>query len=166
MYSRGPLTARLLILLDAPDEELEAASAWHFKRALLNEDDMVRWEYAAGNLASVAHEGGSALVECRTILTTGSESLRCVTGIGADSFHHKKSGGLSRLVGSVWSREEVVAIRAACQPQLEPLCLPPKLHSVVAALHPANALRGSLHLMPTVYQMIRRARNLSLEESF
>lgn len=187
----GPLTARLLIIGEAPGEqELEALhpfvgpSGYHLNRALLGERDLVRVdntrrclppekESTHEYLESTTHCSNSylrqwlpQLQECRTILTVGADALKEVVGVGPDSFHHKRGGGLARLVGSVWSVAEVTAIRAACRPTALPLRFPPKLHSVVAAIHPAAALRGSRHLMPTVYQMIQRARRLSLQEEF
>jgi hypothetical protein len=162
MTSLGPLTARLLILLDEP----EPLGDYHFTKALAGERDLVRFEYAADTDRSSDNVRRWNLPELRTMLITGPKALQDVTGIGPNSFHHKKSGGLSRLIGSVWSREEVIAIRAACRPSERELILPPRLHSVIASCHPSAALRGSPHLMPTVYQMIKRARNLSMMEEF
>lgn len=168
-------SARLLLLFDEPAEYIEEACVWHLNKAMCKELSMNRLEYLskwrlnfvpASSDTYCIQQLIASLPELRTILIGGTESFAEITGIVPASFHHKKSGSLSRLVGSVWSIEEVLSIRATCQPTREPLVFPPHVHSVVAALHPSIALRGSMHLMPTVYQMIKRARDLSLEESF
>ena len=199
----GPMTARLLILGEAPGKEeilpqpdgvchpFVGPSGYHLNKPLMGERDLVRVDNCRRCKSPGADADGEKgeskdefarsteycsevylgrwlvnLVECRTILCVGADALREIVGITPASFHHKKGGGLARLVGSTWSREEVIAIRAACRSDSPPLPLPPKLHSVVASIHPAAALRGSRHLMPTIYQMIQRARNLSLQETF
>lgn len=168
------VNARLLLLFDEPDEQLEEIAKYHIDKAMCKELSMNKLIYLSNlkdDYETISYSNDlqpllSGLPQLRTILLGGTECLAEVTGIVPSSFHHKKSGSLSRLVGSVWSLEEVISIRAACQPQREALVFPPKLHSIVAALHPSIALRGSMHLMPTVYQMIKRARDLSLEETF
>jgi hypothetical protein len=96
------------------------------------------------------------LSEVRTILCLGSDALQEVVGMP----------GITQVFGSVWKRDEVEAIHAAMRPA--PVfwrVLPPKLHTVIASLHPAAAMRGSRQYMPTIKQMIARAYMLSQENS-
>lgn len=95
----------------------------------------------------------SSCVEARTILCVGADALWQIVGIKA----------ISDTFGGVWNRQEVEAIRAATR-QDWMLPLPPKVHSVVACIHPAAAMRGARWMMPTIRNVMSRAKQWSEKE--
>jgi DNA polymerase len=94
------------------------------------------------------------LPEVRTIVCVGGDALRQIVGIGE----------VTRVFGSVWSKAEAAAIRAVEFPEASGLRLPPKLHTVVAAIHPAAAMYGSRHLLPGIKQVIARGPILAAHD--
>jgi len=177
----GPTNARLLIVGEAPGRSevaadpptpMVGATGWEVNSALRGQRDSVRvanvrrclppeHEKSRSQVLSTQHctrtylhPEMADLSEVRTIVCVGGDALREVVGIG----------GISKVFGSVWSRAEVEAIRAAARVGEPPLPLPPRLHSVVAAIHPAAAMRGSKWMMPTIKQMIWRGWQWSQRE--
>lgn len=176
--SGDPATARLVIVGEAPGTEerwqgapFVGASGKELDKGLGGSRDDTyitnarkclppEQESSANLKSSLLHCGESwlrnelaACVEARAILCVGADVLWQVVGIK----------NISEVVGACWNRQEVEAIRAVMRPDWL-LPLPPKVHTVMACLHPAAAMRGSRWMLPTLRMVIGRAKEWSQEK--
>jgi len=89
----------------------------------------------------------------KTLLLLGSDALRISSGLTNPA----------EVMGAVWNRQEFEAI-ANANKVVDILYRTPNVHSVVVSLHPADAMKGSRWMLPTLYRFIQRAAAWSQRE--
>lgn len=189
----GPLDARLLIVGERPGtNEVRAkapmvgATGAHVYHALgaakptkvLNRSEAADLLQGLGARITNARcylddtesdaERRAGFSECAKHLQEEFDTLteaRCVLAIGSDaSWLLTGRGNMMKLHGSVWTRDEIEAMRAVTW-GLPPLSLPPRVHTVICCYHPAFAMRGFPQAWNGIYKVIRRAKVWAMREN-